>query len=356
MQQYAIIMAGGSGTRLWPLSRKSKPKQFLDILGQGSLLEQSITRLTGLFPRENILVVGSLEQQEVLLKAVNGHLSSENVLLEPVARNTAACIALAVHHVSRAGDALMCVLPADHYIGDEMAFRAALQNGLHAAEESECIVTMGIMPTSPATGYGYIQAGETLKAPYDARRVLRFIEKPNREQAVEFLRVGDYYWNSGVFVAKASVMLEEVKRYLPDMHEKIRKFDEAMQCGKTADAYKEFTNVEAVSIDYGVIEKSERLLMVPGYFEWSDLGDFDALREIGKQDKQGNVTLKGRLMGVNASNITLYSDKKLVAVTDIQDIIIVETQDLLYLCRRGSSQKTKNIVKEIRQAGLSDLE
>ena len=356
MRQYAIIMAGGSGTRLWPLSRKSKPKQFLDPLGQGSFLEQSITRLTGLFPREDILVVGSMEQQEMLLEVVSGYISPENVILEPVARNTAACIALVAHNVSHAGDALMCVLPADHYIGDKTAFRAALQNGLRAAEETDCIVTMGIMPTSPATGYGYIQAGEALKASFEARHVLRFVEKPKREQAVEYLREGEYYWNSGVFLAKASVMREEIKKYLPEMHEKIRKVDEALQCGQIARAYKEYANIEAISIDFGVMEKCERLLMVPGHFDWSDLGDFDALREIVKQDEQGNAVLKGRLMGVNASNITLYSDNKLVVVTDIQDIIVVETQDVLYLCRGGSSQKTRDVVRELGRAGFIDLE
>jgi mannose-1-phosphate guanylyltransferase len=356
MQKYAIIMAGGSGTRLWPLSRKSKPKQFLDILGQGSFLEQSINRLTGLFPRENILVMGSMEQQKLLSMATNGYLSHKNVLLEPVARNTAACIALATHNVLRAGDALMCILPADHYISDEMEFRSALLNGLHAAEDSECIVTMGIIPTMPAIGYGYIKAGDFLKASYDARHVLRFVEKPKLEQAIEYLQEGTYYWNSGVFFAKASVMEEEIKKFLPEMHEMIQMVGKSLHCGLISQAYNEYANIEAISIDYGVIEKSERLLMVPGHFKWSDMGDFDALREIVKQDKQGNAILKGRLMGVNASNITLYSDKKLVVVTDIQDIIIVETQDLLYLCRMGSSQKTKDIVKEIGQAGFTDLE
>lgn len=356
MRRYAVIMAGGSGTRLWPLSRKAKSKQFLNLFGKGSFLACSITRLDGLFAREDILVIGALEQQGALLKAIEGYLPPENLIFEPVARNTAACIALAAHHVSRSGDAIMCVLPADHHIGDESAFRFAIENAISAAAGTASIITLGIAPTSPATGYGYIKAGEALDAPFDVRHVERFVEKPGREQAVTYLSEGMYYWNSGIFLAKASVMKSEIYLYLPETYHYTQVAEEALRSGQIARAYEAYARAEPIAIDFGVMEKSKKLLMAPGNFDWNDVGDFDALREVAPKDEQNNTVLKGRLLGIGASGITLYSDKKLVAAADVQDIIVVETEDVLYLCKAGSSQKTREVFKSLEKAGLMDLE
>ncbi len=343
----AVILAGGSGTRLWPLSRQQMPKQFLCLDGELSLLEATVARLDPVIPRENVLIVTSESSAkgEAFVP-----LAPYEKLLEPAARNTAPAIALAAtHFLARGEDPVMVILPADHVIRDVPAFHRCLRLAVEAAEEGK-LVTFGIQPTGPETGFGYIKAtvnGETLP------RVERFKEKPDAATAAAFLAEGGWYWNSGMFVWKASAIMEAVEAALPDLAQimstikQTRSVDPVNFSERWQQALREhFPRCPSISIDHGVLEKSRNLYLVPAEIGWSDVGSWDAVHEIAAKDAQGN-SAQGNVLAFDCKDTLVRAGKRVVAAVGVEGVSIVETPDAVLVAGRGASQDVKKVVEAL---------
>ena len=343
----AVILAGGSGTRLWPLSRQSLPKQFLPLDGTPTLLDATVERLHSVIGDDDILIVTSAAaaRGEGLV-----HLARYQTLLEPEARNTAPAIGVAALKFFLAGgDPVMLVLPADHVIRRVADFHTCLKIALASAATGK-MVTFGIAPRSPETGFGYIKAG---KGPGDeVRRVEAFKEKPDLATATRFLAEGGYYWNSGMFVWRASVILAEIRASLPALAAVLDRIQAAVAAGETFDAAVKlhFAASPSISIDHGVLEKSANLFLVPADIGWSDVGSWDAVYDIAEKDADGN-SLRGDVLALDCRNSLIRSDKRLIAAVGMEDVSIVETADAILVSKRGESQKVKNIVEALQQRG-----
>ncbi|MHB8908955.1 MAG: mannose-1-phosphate guanylyltransferase [Syntrophales bacterium] len=353
---FAVIMAGGKGARFWPRSREKMPKHLLDIAGERTIIRETVDRIRPLIPAERILVVtGRSHAGEVIRQLPE--IPSENILIEPVGRNTAPCIGLAALHIlRRAPDAVMVVLPSDHRIDDEAAFRRVLQAAAGAASQGDPLVTIGIRPTGPETGYGYIEQGDLHSTVGDEKifRVRSIREKPPREQAEQFLAQGGFSWNSGMFVWKASTIMTAIERLLPDLRRGLLQIREALGTDREAGTVGTvYAGLSAVSIDYGVMEKAEGVLVIPGNFGWSDLGSWDALWEVSEKDENGNA-VRGEFIGIDAANSLIHSPGKLVALVGVKDLLVVETKDALLICRRGRSQDVKKVVEAIERSGRKE--
>ena len=347
-ESFAVIMAGGKGTRFWPLSRRAWPKQFLPLDGSSaSLLQATVRRIRPLFAPENIYVVTSEQHAEATAKQLP-ELPRENVLAEPAGRNTAPCVGWAASHVHRRNPTgVLAVLPADPRIEDEAAYREVLSRALSVAETGS-IVTVGIEPTRPETGYGYIEMGEgTGPALF---RVRRFVEKPGREKAAAFVAEGTYLWNSGMFFFRADTILAAVRDHLPELYDALRRFDEAAKQGREREAVAEgYPRIPSISIDYGVMEKVDDILVVPGSFGWCDIGSWTTAWEIAKKDEGGNALLS-EAVAIDARNCYIQGQEgKVVALLGVDDLIVVDTPDALLVAKRDLAQEVKAIVAEIEK-------
>jgi len=343
----AVVLAGGSGSRLWPLSRQQLPKQFLKIEGEVSLLEATIQRLYPMIGNNDVWVVtgeahASGEAYSELVKY--------NQILEPVGRNTAPAIALAAALLMEqtGADPVMVVLPADHIIKKPQVFRDHLAEAVAVAESGR-LVTFGIHPERPDTGFGYIEVED---AAGEARPVKRFTEKPDLETAEGFLRQGNYYWNSGMFVWRASVILAEVGRWIPEIDAVLADMRAAWQGGKPWQEVvrEDFERMPDISIDYGVLERSDKVSLIPCDIDWSDVGSWDAVHEISVQDAQGNVQ-DGDVIAIDCKNTLLRSNDRLLAAVGLEDVIVVETADAILLGKRGDSQRVREIVDKLKERG-----
>ncbi|MBN1614194.1 MAG: mannose-1-phosphate guanylyltransferase [Deltaproteobacteria bacterium] len=348
---YAVIMAGGKGTRFWPRSREKMPKHLLDILNDKTIIRQTVDRITPLIPPERILIVTASSHVDVLFEQVPD-IPRENILIEPVGRNTAPCIGLAALHLRRrAPGAVMVVLPADHSIEKGDRFRHILAAAAETARKEACLVTVGIVPTGPETGYGYLEKGERVGQVLgeDVYKVRSFREKPKIEQAEAFLRQGGYLWNSGMFVWKASVILDAIALHLPRVYDRLRDIEDALDTPEEPTVLdRAYRSMEPISIDYGVMEKSKHVLVLGGDFGWSDVGSWDALWEITAKNDKGNAFRgEGPFVDIDTRNSLIISPKKLVALVGVEDLVVVETGDALLICRRGNSQTVKRVVETI---------
>jgi mannose-1-phosphate guanylyltransferase len=352
---FAVIMAGGKGARFWPRSRERMPKHLLDILGERTIIRETVDRVRPLVPAERTLIVTGRSHAVELIRQLP-EIPPENILIEPVGRNTAPCIGLAALHIlKRVSDAVMLVIPSDHRIGNEAAFHRVLLAAGTAAAKGNPLVTIGIRPTGPETGYGYIEQGDLLSTVgEDEVYLVRSIrEKPIREQAEQFLAKGGFSWNSGMFVWKASAILKAIAQFLPDLHRGLLQIREALGTDREEEVVgMTYAGLQAVSIDYGVMEKAKEVLTVPGDFDWSDLGSWDALWEISKKDEKGNVA-RGEFIGIDAADSLVHSPGKLVALVGVRDLLVVDTKDALLICRRGRSQEVRKVVDALQKNGLA---
>lgn len=352
-------MAGGSGTRFWPVSRKSRPKQFLPPGGGApskapgpSLLELTLRRIKGLAPPERTLIMASGAHKKFL---ANLHLPKGGVIYEPEARNTAPCLGMAAHLIeSREPGALMCALPADHFIGKTRAFRKLIKAGAELASERDAIVTLGLPPRSPETGFGYIERERRLPLPGEIKAftVKRFREKPPLAQARKYAASGKHYWNSGIFILKATRVIDELGVHLPRTSASLRQASSAYQKRDAASFSKFFKRCESISIDRAVMEKTRGLVVLPADIGWSDLGAWPALQGVLPRDEAGSIWMlpKGsKTKAIDARNLIVRSSKQFVAAIGVEDIIVVETDDALLICSSENAQRIGEMVKSLSQ-------
>jgi len=353
---YAVIMAGGSGTRLWPRSRKKKPKQLLDIVSSKTMIQETVDRLGGIVESDRVIVVvGELHAQEIDRQLAL--VPTENILIEPQGRNTAPCIGLAaVHARARDKDAIMVVLPSDHLIRNATRFRSVVKAAVEVAQEGKFLVTIGIEPEFPETGYGYVQIGKKIDSVRgeDVYKVIAFKEKPTAAVAKKFLKSGKYMWNSGMFVWKADTVLEQIKIHLPKLHKGLMKIEASL--GKDTEQKvleKVYESIEGESIDYGVMEKAKDVALLKGDFGWNDIGSWAAMEQLWPKDTDGNF-LDAEVVSIESSGNIIHSTKKLVAVIGLKDIVIIETEDALLVCAKDRAPDVRRAVDELKDRGLED--
>ncbi|WP_131776973.1 mannose-1-phosphate guanylyltransferase/mannose-6-phosphate isomerase [Legionella impletisoli] len=346
---FPVILAGGSGTRLWPLSRKNFPKQFLNLQNDTSLLQQTMQRVMNL-PINQSVVVCNEAHYFLSQEQLQSFDASPTYLLEPCPRNTAPAIASTAHFLSQkyGRDAMMILLPSDHWISDANAFQDAILKGTQIAQHHDTIVTFGIKPTSPKTGYGYIEAQEVFGN--EAFRVKRFCEKPNEQTAKLFIESGNFYWNSGMFAGRAGIWLDELKTHASDIYD--ASF-EAVAKGQVAHDFlrldaQSFSQCHSESIDYAIMEKTDKACVIPVDLQWSDLGDWTAVAETNVLDENGNA-LQGNVIAKESKNCLISSERTLVTTLGIQDQIIVATGDAVLVADKRYSQQVKDIVHSLSE-------
>jgi len=349
---YAIIMAGGIGSRFWPMSTTKYPKQFHDILGIGkSLLQLTFDRLNHLAPKENIYIVTNEIYEDQVLEQLDG-ISKEQVLLEPMMRNTAPCIAYAAFKIHQKNpNARLIVAPSDHLITNEIEFVKNIETAFETAEKEQTLITLGIKPSRPDTGYGYIQYLSDVTAENtDLKKVKLFTEKPNYEIAKQFIESGDFLWNSGIFIWTSKTILKSFKEYLPEMHEL---FEGGNKFYNTIDEKnyinKIYPTCQKESIDYGIMEKANNVFVLPVSFGWSDLGTWGSLYTHVAKDDSKNATVNDNIMFYDSSNNMVNIDEgKLAVIQGLDDYIVVDKNNTLLICKKEEEQKIKQFVQDVR--------
>jgi mannose-1-phosphate guanylyltransferase len=352
---YAVIMAGGAGTRLWPLSRKGQPKQALRLIGERTMFQHAVDRLEPLFPMERILVVTSAAIADVLRPQVPA-LPAENFILEPVGRDSAPAAGLAaIRLLAKDPDAIMAMVTADHFIVDAEQFRAVLAAAAEVAAEGT-IVTLGIRPTYPATGYGYVAAGgaHTIVDGFRVYRSAGFTEKPDRTTAIRFVEDGRYSWNSGMFIWRADRLMAEYRSQLPDLHASLSRIAAAFGAPDGADVLRsEWEGIRRISIDYGIMEHAQDVVVIPAELGWSDIGSWASLLDILEGDEAGNV-LQAPVVALDTRRTLIRSESgpdRLIAAVGLEDMIIVDTPNVLLVCPRSRAEQVRDIVKRLESAG-----
>ncbi|MGB9886590.1 MAG: mannose-1-phosphate guanylyltransferase [Moorellales bacterium] len=363
MPVVAVVMAGGRGERFWPLSRETRPKQFLRLVGKQSLLQATVARLDGLVRAEDTFVVTGRRYAEQVGRELP-QVPRHNILVEPQGRDTAPCIGLATVFLRRfrpEEDPVMLVLPADHLIADLGAFIRTLKVATEVARREEVLVCIGIEPTRPETGYGYIECGPEWpgSAEVPVFRVKRFREKPDRATAEFFLRQGGFFWNSGMFAWRRSVIERAIATYLPELAEGLEELRARLEDGRPWEDL--FGQLPRISVDYGVMEKADNVAVVKGSFGWDDVGTWSALSRVLTHDGQGNVVAGAygsrpeggaKPILLHSRGCVVYNGHRLLAAVGVEDLIIVDTEDALLICKKQEEQRLKELLGQLRQEGL----
>jgi mannose-1-phosphate guanylyltransferase len=348
MTLYPVIMAGGSGTRFWPLSRKARPKQFLPLASEKPLIADTALRLGKLAKLKDVFVVCGKVHAPSVAKLVKG-LPKANILVEPAARNTAPAIALAALAVeARDPKGVMAILPSDHHVGDVPGFQRTLATASKLAEQGH-LVTLGIKPQRPETGYGYIRVGDSLSG--EARQVAAFVEKPDLPTAQRYVASGEYLWNGGIFVFRADVILAAFEKHMPELWEGLKKLRAVVKKPKAFGALlaKVFPKLPSQSIDYGVMEKAENIAVLPGDFGWSDVGSFAAIPEVREADAQGNVISGKGAITVDCNGCVVLANGKPLAVVGLSDVVAVDAGDAILVIPKDRSQDVRKVVEALRE-------
>ena len=354
---HGVIMAGGRGTRFWPLSTTRRPKQLLRIVGERTMIQETAARLAPLIPAERLWVVTGAEQAAEVARQLPA-LELARLLVEPVGRNTAPAIGLAARHLAaRDPEAVMAVLPADHAIADPAAFRDALSAAAAAARAHPVLVTLGVTPTRPETGYGYVERGEEAGS-FGGRplyRVAAFHEKPDRATAERYVAGGRCDWNAGIFVWRASVILDEIAAHLPELaHELAALAPRAIGAGAASPLAAAYDRIQGISIDYGVLERSARIWVLPVDCGWNDVGSWSALYDVRPADAAGNV-LGGEAVAIDAAGSLVESEGPLVALVGVRDVVVIAAPGAVLVCARERAQDVLKVVEELERRGRRDL-
>lgn len=350
MKTYGVIMAGGGGTRFWPLSRQEEPKQLLNLSGKERMINETIDRISSVTDNENIFIVTNVTQVPKMKEATKGRIKEDHILSEPAARNTAACIGYAaLEIIKKYGDGIMCIFPSDHFIKNQTEFTRILKEAIDIAGQEDKLITLGITPTFPSTGYGYIRYDEGDESP--AKQVLEFREKPDEETAEKYIASGEYAWNSGMFIWKASTIMAKFQELLPEVYACLKKIGDAMNTPEEgrvlAGVYPE---IPSISIDYGIMEKSSDVKVISAEMGWNDVGSWDNLGVLYETDAKGNV-IAGEHIGIDTTDSIIYSKKRLISTVGVDNLIIVETDDAILVCDKNRAQDVKKIVDLLKEQG-----
>jgi len=360
---YAVILAGGSGTRFWPLSRETCPKQMLQIAGEDTLIRQTIKRINGYIPEKNMLIVTTEDKAQDLrfhIGSLGPSAKEVQFLSEPVGRNTAPAIGLAAIHLNQISpSSIMVVMPSDHAISDKERFLNGLELAIRGARE-DYLATFGIKPTHPETGYGYIKANESESVGVEGLfKVVRFVEKPDLQTAKTYLANGSYYWNSGIFVWKTSKILSEIERHLPTLYKTLKEIEslffkpDKLNNPKTQLLNNLYCCIEPISIDYGIMERSEDVLMVPATFRWSDLGSWTALDEIQEKDQHGNILL-GNTIDIGSQDSIVFAGERVLATIGLRDMVVADTPDATLIAPKEKIQEVRQVVDILKKNGREE--
>lgn len=366
MNKFGVIMAGGGGTRFWPMSRRKMPKQFLNLTGNDTMVNETIDRIAGNVPMENIYIVTNVSQAPLMQEVTAERLGAGRILAEPAARNTAACIGYAAIEIQKKyGDSIMCVLPSDHYIKKTDAYKDVMDFAMKLAEEKEQLVTIGIKPDCPATGYGYIKydknveeighvTGAASQQKITAYAVSDFVEKPDYDTAKDYVEQGCYLWNSGMFIWKTSVILKYFKELLPDVYKCLMEIEEAIGTEKEQETIdRVYPTIPKISVDYGIMERADNVIMLEGDFGWNDVGSWDALDALYEPDENNNVVY-GEQIHIDSKNCIAYGKNKLIATIGLDNVVIVETEDAVLVCDKDRAQDVKKIVEMLEEKGKEE--
>ena len=352
-----LIMAGGVGTRFWPVSRMDNPKQFLKLTSdEKTMLQCTVDRVRKMVDIDRVFIATNDRYVDKIAKQLPD-LPRENIIVEPCKRNTAPCIGLASLYINRKyPESTMVVLPSDHVIKDNDNFIDILDSAADYAKQGENIVTLGIKPNRPETGYGYIHRGEEVHNIKGNKifKVKEFTEKPDYKKATDFFESGNYYWNSGMFVWKTKTILNKIKEHLPEIYETLSKIAKAIGTDNEEDVIDEqFRCITGISIDYGVLEKEDEIFVIPADFGWNDVGSWTALGEVGKKDQDNNiVNVNSEHVGIDTEDTIIYSEDKLVTSIGVDNLIIVNTEDAVLVCNKDNAQDVKKLRKLLKDKGL----
>lgn len=354
---YAVILAGGTGERFWPLSRHEKPKQFLSLFGNRSMLQLTMDRIVRLVDPSNVYVVTGEIYSELVKKQLP-EVPAENIIWEPYARDTAAAVGLAAVYVrQRDPQGVVLVLPADHYVADYEEFERVIKAGEEAAENGEWIVTVGISPSRPETGYGYIEKGQK-EATVNGVNVFKaeaFHEKPDINRALDFLNKGKFLWNSGMFIWRTDFIFKLLSEYLPDLEKGLGLIANALGKPEEKEVIRKvYAKLPRISIDYGVMEKTPQVLVIPAAFGWDDIGTWTALERYRQADNCGNI-LKGKGILLDTNNCSVYSPDKVAVTLGVEGLLIVNYQDSLLVCKKDRVQDIKKAVETLKEQGYDDV-
>lgn len=353
MKLYAVIMAGGVGSRFWPRSKKKLPKQLIKIFGDMTMIQATVDRLSGLVDNENIYIITNELQRPEVIKQLN-NVPAENIIEEPFGRNTAACIGLAsVIIKAKDSEAVTIVLPADHIIREKDKFLDTIKNAAQFAYDSKGLVTIGINPTRPETGYGYIQIDDK-EVSKNIFKVFTFAEKPNYATALRFLESGDFFWNSGLFIWRVDVILDEIKNLMPDLYEGLIKIQDSLTQPNFKQELKNvYGQLKKVSIDYGIMEKSSKVFLTKGMFTWSDVGSWEEVYQLSEKNNEGNAII-GKVFTDMVVDSYIYSPDKMTAVIGLDNIIVINHDDTVLVCRRDKAQNVKEVVDFLKMNKMED--
>jgi mannose-1-phosphate guanylyltransferase len=357
---YVVIMAGGGGTRFWPWSREKHPKQLLPILSDRSMIRETVDRLRPFVSPDKILIVTSRSQVAQIQREVP-EIPKKNLLVEPAGRNTAPCLCLAALSIQKLNpEAVMVALPADHAIGDCRGFLRTLGIAKEFAARKDFLITLGIRPTAPETGYGYIQKGEILGQIKGTKvfKAKAFREKPTLNKAKAYLRQGDYLWNTGMFIWKVGIFLEGVKEFLPQLYGEMLSLGKAWGTSREKKVLKQFyERCPSISVDYGIMERAKNVALIEARFRWDDVGSWSALWNIRPKDQDGNAHIPGRQLGgpkiltIDSSGCLIRGEKRLIAVLGLRDTVVVEAGNALLVCPRDRSQDVRRVLEELKKKG-----
>ncbi len=353
MRTYGVIMAGGGGTRFWPLSRQEEPKQLLNLSGNDLMVNETIDRIATFTDKKDIFIVTNVTQVPKMQEATATRIPSDHILAEPSARNTSACIGYAaLEIVKKYGDGIMCIFPSDHFIKNQPAFTQVLKRAIAVAEGEDKLITLGITPTFPSTGYGYIKFDKADQG--FAKQVVEFREKPDEETAKAYVASGEYAWNSGMFIWKASTILKAFEELLPDVYACLTQIGDAMNTSEEKQVIAEvYPTIPSISIDYGIMEKSPNVKVISAEFGWNDVGSWDNLGVLYDEDAQGNVVAANHI-GIDTTNSIVYSKKRLITTIGVDNLIIVETDDAILVCDKDRAQDVKKIVDQLKAEGKTE--
>lgn len=343
---YGLILAGGKGTRLYPLSRANKPKQFLKVINNKSFLENTVERIIPLIKKENIYVVTNQDYQDKIRLELTD-INKENIFTEPENKETATCIGLsAVKLLKKDGDAVMVVLPSDHHIDGQKDYIETLSQAVDIANRKRGIVTLGIEPNRPETGYGYIEMGQRVPGERPSYKVARFTEKPNTEVAKDFLLKGTYLWNSGMFVFRADVILREIEKYLPDLHKSLMEIYKHLGEDDEEEVIREQYNlIDGISIDFGVMQKTRKAYVIKSDFIWDDIGSFSALSRYKDIFRDSNS--KNNIYLQECENCSIFGDKNLIIGLGVKDLVIVDAGDVILVMDKNKDQEIKHLLNDL---------